>query len=438
MQETNVHHHALKKTIGIWTATAIAIGITIGSGIFVKPALVLSQTGSSTLALLAWLMGGLMAICGGLTVAEVAARIPKTGGIYTYIEELFGKKLGFLSGWVQTVIYGPGLMGALGLYFATLLSPFLGYDSKYIKAVAVGAVIFLAIMNILATKLGGVIQNITTVGKLIPIYVIAAVGLFMGHEGIAQTVTVDTAKVSFGAAVLSTLWAYDGWILVGNVGGEMENANRNLPRAILYGLGIIIVGYLGMNIAVFHTLPSSEVLSLGVQAPGRAAEVLLGTWGGKLITIGILVSIFGCLNGTILSSPRIPYAMASRGDLKNYDYVTWVHPRFNTPYVAIVMQALIGILMILLASPDQITDFAIFSVYIFYTLAFVGVFILRKRDPSFSGYKTPLFPWTPILAILSSFYILGNTVLDNPKLVAISLITTLIGLPVYFLIRKKT
>jgi APA family basic amino acid/polyamine antiporter len=302
--------------------------------------------------------------------------------------------------------------------------------------VAVGTVVFLTVMNILATKLGGAIQNITTVGKLIPIFVIAIFGIFFGHENIFQTISVDAAHVSFGAAVLSTLWAYDGWILVGNVAGEMEDSKKNLPRAILTGLTIVIIGYLGVNLAIFHTMNVSEILALKEQTPVKVAEYLLGGWSGKLVSIGILVSIFGCLNGTILSSPRIPYAMASRGDIRNCDWLTWVHPKFNTPYIAIIMQALVGIAMILLASPDQITDFAIFSVYIFYTMAFIGLFLLRKKTPVFDGYKTPFFPFIPAIAIVSSIYILGSTVLHQPKLALISVVITGVGLPIYLLVRK--
>jgi APA family basic amino acid/polyamine antiporter len=437
MENSDATQGILKKTIGFWTATAIAIGVTVGSGVFVKPAKVLAQTGSSGLSLLAWAMGGLMAICGGLTVAEVAARIPKTGGIFIYIEELYGEKLGFLSGWVQTFIYGPGLIGALGLYFATLLCPALGLDKGLITPIAVATVLFLMIMNLLATKLGGFIQNITTVGKLLPIFAIFIFGMMSGHQNIFQTISINPAETSFASAVLSTLWAYDGWILVGNVAGEMENSRQNLPRAIVTGLVIVIIGYLGLNFALFHVLPAESIHSFAAEAPGKAAIEIFGDWGGKFVSLGILISIFGCLNGTILSSPRIPYAMAARGDIKNVTWLTKVHKKFNTPINAIIMQAVVGIIMIVLANPDQITDFAIFSVYIFYTMAFVGLFLLRKRNPNFDGYHCPLFPMIPVIAIVSSIYILISTVFNQPKIAIISLIITGVGYPVYMFIRNK-
>lgn len=427
----------LKKSIGFWTAISIVVGIVIGSGVFVKPGLVLKQAGSPTHALLAWLLGGVMTIAAGLTIAEVASRIPKTGGIFSYIEEVYGERLGFLCGWVLTFLYGPGLMGALGLYFATLLQPFMGYESTIVPTVAICTVSFLALMNILGTSYGGFIQTAAAFIKLIPIFAILVFGLASGDQDIFAGINVDPVAVSFGSAVLSTLWAYDGWILVGNVAGEMKDARKILPKAIIIGLSVVIVAYLGVNTALLKVLSAERIAELNTSSAGVAAELLFGASGGKLLSIGILISIFGCLNGSILSSPRVPFAMASRGILKKCNWLAQVHPAFKTPINAILLQVVVAITMILLASPDQITDFAIFSVYIFYTLAFFAIFPLRKKNPNYDGYKTPLYPIIPLVAVLSAVYILGNTILMQTKIAVISIGITLLGLPIYILLRKK-
>jgi len=427
----------LKKSIGFWTATSIVVGIVIGSGVFVKPGLVLKQAGSSTAALLAWALGGVMTIAAGLTIAEVASRIPKTGGIYSYIEEVYGERFGFLSGWVLTFLYGPGLMGALSLYFAFLLQPFFGYESDLIKTVALSTLGFLAMMNVLGVKYGGYIQTATAGIKLIPIFLILVVGLMSGENDIFSALNVDPVTVSFGSAVLSTLWAYDGWILVGNVAGEIKDAKRILPKAIIIGLSVVLVAYLGVNTAMLKVLSAEKIVELNTGAAGVAAEILFGSWGGKLLSIGILVSIFGCLNGAVLSSPRVPYAVSNKGDLKGCSWLGKVHPSFQTPMNAILLQVFVAIGMIMLASPDQITDFAIFSVYIFYTLAFFSIFILRKKQPVHDGYRTPLYPIIPLIAVVSALYILGNTVIMQTKIALISIAITALGLPIYILLKKK-
>ncbi len=427
----------LKKDIGFVTAAAIVVGIVIGSGVFVKPGVVLMQTGSSTKALLAWLVGGLMTIAAGLTISEVAARIPKTGGIYTYIEELYGKKIGFLCGWVLTFIYSPGLKGALSLYFSTLAQPILGFSQNLIPVFAIATLLFLATMNALSTKASGYLTTATTFIKLIPIFMIATLGIFSGDQSIVGSIDVPLESLSFGAAVLSTLWAYDGWMLVGHMAGEMKNPARHLPMAIIGGLSLVIVAYLGVNFALFKVLPIDQIAALGPKAANAASEVLFGEWGGRLISIGILVSIFGCLNSDILSGPRVPYAMASDGKVRRGAFIANVHPRFGTPMNAIIMQVAVAIAMILLANVNQITDFAIFSVYVFYVLAFAGVFLLRRKEGVNSKlYQTPLYPVVPIIAILSALYIIGSTVVEQPILALTSVVITLSGFLVYLIVRK--
>jgi basic amino acid/polyamine antiporter, APA family len=428
----------LKKNIGFFVASSIVIGTVIGSGIFMKPGIVLSLSGNSTMALLAWLIGGIITLASGLTIAEVSVRIPKTGGLYAYLEEVYGRLWGFLCGWVQTLIYGPAVMGALGLYFGTLLSGFFHFSNDSIKIIGILVVIFLGAMNILGTRYGGIIQNISTIGKLIPIIAIAFFGMLKGDMPVLNMDSGSGQALSMGGAILATLWAYDGWMNVGFMAGEMKNPTKTLPRAIITGILVVIVAYLAVNIAMLHVLPADKIVELGPNAANVAATTLFGGFGGKLITIGILISIFGCLNGKILTFPRIPFAMAESKLLPAAKTLSSVHPVFKTPLNATVFQLLIAIIMMLIANPDRLSNIAIFTVFTFYGLAFYAVFILRKQKQETETYQVPLYPLTPIVAILGAIYIVGSTLIETPVDALFSIAIIIVGLPVYWLLTKKT
>ncbi|MGJ7921611.1 APC family permease [Neobacillus sp. LXY-4] len=428
----------LKKNVGFAVATSLVVGTVIGSGIFMKPGIVISATGNSTLALWAWVIGGIITLASGLTIAEVSVKIPKTGGLYAYIEEVYGKMWGFLCGWVQTLIYGPAIMGALGLYFGSLVAALFGFSESSYIYIGIITVLFLGFMNILGTQYGGFIQTVSTIGKLIPIALIASFGIFQGDVQILNMDSGDARSFSMGAAVLATLWAYDGWMNVGYMAGEMKNPSKTLPRAIITGITIVIVSYLTVNIAMLHVLPASKIVELGPNAASTAATILFGKMGGNLLTIGILISIFGCLNGKVLTFPRITFAMAENGLLPASKIFAKIHPKYQTPMMATLLQLGIAILMMLLGSADRLSDIAIFAVFSFYGLAFIAVFILRKRNTEKTSlYQVPFFPITPIVAILGAIYILGSTLMNTPKDAILSIIIALIGLPVYTILNSK-
>ncbi|MGG1677082.1 APC family permease [Neobacillus sp. NRS-1170] len=429
----------LKKNIGFAVATSLVVGTVIGSGIFMKPGIVISSTGNSTLALLAWIIGGIITLASGLTIAEVSVKIPKTGGLYAYIEEVYGKFWGFLCGWVQTLIYGPAIMGALGLYFGTLVANLFGFSAESNTIIGMVTILFLGFMNLLGTQYGGFIQNISTIGKLIPIILIAVFGLFQGDVQILNMDSGVTQSLSMGAAVLATLWAYDGFMNVGYMAGEMKNPSKTLPQAIITGILIVIAAYLTVNLAMLHVLPASKIVELGPNAASSAAAILFGKMGGNLLSIGILVSIFGCLNGKILTFPRIPFAMAKDGFLPAAKAISSIHPKYKTPVGATLLQMAISIIMMLAADPDRLSDIAIFTVFTFYSLSFVAVFLLRKKGKSNNQnlYKVPLYPITPIVAIIGALYIIGSTVINKPMDAFLSILVTIIGIPVYSILKSK-
>ncbi len=431
---------ALSKEVGLITAASIVTGCVIGSGVFVKPGRVLAATGSSSLALWAWVIGAIITIAGGLTIAEISTRIPKTGGIYIYIEEIYGKTMGFLCGWVLTLVYGPAVMSALALYFGSLLVSFLHLTAPRAQiTIAVVTTLLLSSLSIFGTRYAGLLQTLSTVAKLIPIFVIAIAGIFMGSEPVLGVSSGLPVAAGMGAAILATLWAYDGWIQVGTMAGEMKNPSRDLPAAIILGLSVVAIAYLMVNVAIFHVLPAAQVASLNDRAAVAVAEKLFGNFGATLIHVGILISIFGCLNGNILATTRVPYAMGVRGDLPFSSWIGKTQPKFGTPQNAILLQTFVAILMIFSGNPDLITDIGISAVYVFYVLAFAGIVKLRKQKigEDLARYRIPLYPVVPLVAVSGGVYIIGSTVLNHPRHVVYALLLTLAGLPVYYAVQRS-
>ena len=426
----------------IWTATSVVIGCVIGSGVFVKPGRVLMAAGDSNSALLAWILGGLISLAGGLTLAEIGARIPKTGGIYVYMEELFGKTWGFVSGWVQALIYGPALISALSLYFASLLTQFFDIeDPSLTKPVALITLYALSGVTAYSTSGGALLQDVTTFVKLIPILVLGIAGIFMGSSPIFNVTlpTSGTPVAGMGVAILATLWAYDGWAQVSNMAEEIENPSKNLPRSLIIGLLVIMFSYILVNVALFHVVPVEQITVLNERTAAVASETLFGSWGGKALAFGVLISIFGCLNGTILTMTRVPYAMALRGSFPKARVFALLHPRFKTPLNSIILKAVIASIMILLLDPDRITDIAMFIMYLFYAAIFAGIILVRKKYgvPAKGDYKIPLYPLMPIVATVGSLYICYSMLVQAPVDAIVSVAIALAGIPVFYLIKKN-
>ncbi|MBL7665094.1 MAG: amino acid permease [Bacteriovoracaceae bacterium] len=428
------------------TAISVVIGCVIGSGVFVKPGRVLVATGSSNLAILAWILGGIISLAGGLTIAEIAFRIPKTGGVYTYMEELYGKTMGFVCGWVQTVIYGPALFAALAMFFASLLIPFLGLSEGTLKPISLIAVYLLAAICAISTKTSALIQNATTLIKLLPILAIGILGLFMGEQTIFGVALPEvTERAGLSAAVLATLWAYDGWMQVANIAGELENPAKNLPRAIVIGILTVMSAYLLVNISLFHVLDHAQIAELGERAASQAAVVIFGSIGGTLISLGILVSIFGALNGNILTMVRVPFAIANRSLFPCREKFATLHPKFQTPTYSIILQSVVATIMILLLDPNRITDIGIFSMYLFYGVVFIGIFKVRKQygAPKAGEYKVPLYPFIPLIAIAGCLFITYGMIQQSAVSEAtkfdplISILIAAAGYPIYKFLEYK-
>jgi APA family basic amino acid/polyamine antiporter len=428
----------LKKEIGLSEAITVVIGVVIGSGIFFKASSVFKNAGTPMLGILAWVIGGVITMASALTVAEIAAAIPKTGGVFAYLKELYSERWAFLFGWVQALVYVPGVAAALSIVFVTQATYFIPMTEVQQKILAIFMLFFITGVNIISTKLGSKVQLFATIGKLIPIFVIIVFGLIKGQVNsfsAAQPV-VSTGVAGFGAAILGTLWAYDGWVGVGNMAGELKNPKKDLPRSIIVGLAVTIGVYILINIAIVKIMPVSEVINSSKPA-SDAAVILFGKAGAGLVAAGIMISIFGALNGYLMTGVRVPFAMASDNLFPFAKFFGKVNEKFGTPINVFVFEVVLAALYVLSGSFDTLTNLAVFVMWIFFVMTVAGIFILRSKHKHLERpYKVPLYPIVPIIGIVGGIYILISTLITDTTYAIYGLAVTLIGLPVYMLIRK--
>ena len=427
----------LKREINLFGALATVMGTVIGAGVFFKTAAVTASTQSTSLTLLVWLLGGFLTICAGLTVAELATAIPETGGAVKYIEASYGKLPSFLLGWSQSLIYFPANIAALSIIFATQLINLLQLSTNYLLVIAIITAISITGLNLLGTKAGTTVQSATLVIKLIPLAVIVIWGLLTPGNGTVQLLPIEAGKdVSFAqglsSALLATLFAYDGWLGVGAMAGEMKHPEKDLPKAIILGLSFVTVVYLLINYVFLKTLPIDQIAG-NLNAASDASGVIFGQIGGKIVTIGILISVYGALNGYTLTGIRVPYAMALENELPFSNQLTKLSKKFTVPYTSAIFQLVIACIMMTVGSFDLLTDMLIFVMWLFSLLIFVGVFVLRKKQPDLPRpYKVPLYPVVPLIAIVGAVFILSMTLFTQTGLAMIGIVVTLLGIPVYF------
>lgn len=432
----------LQKNLGFSAAISTVVGLVIGSGVFFKPQAIYTATnGAPGLGIIAWILGGLITIAGGLTATEVSAAIPKTGGMMIYIEEIYGDRLGFLTGWMQTVLFFPGTIAATAVIFAQQAAELLGYASNNMSIVlpiALGIIILLALLNTVGSSFGGGIQTVATICKLIPLVLIIIFGFIKGNSTPLFTPLTGPNVTPFsvlGQVLIATLFAYDGWINVGALAGEMRNPSKDLPKAIVGGLSLVMAVYLAINIAYLWVVPASEMAK--VTSPATlVATKLFGSIGGNVITVGILISVFGTLNGYILTGPRIPFALATSGMIPYSKALSKVN-KGGSPVTSIWLVCILSCVYALSGQFNLLSDLTIFAVWIFYVLTFIGVIRLRKTKPDLKRpYKVPLYPFIPILAILGGLFVVINQFFTSPIISSGGIIITLIGLPIYSYCKK--
>lgn len=434
----------LKKNLGVLSATAIVVGSVIGAGVFFKPYAIYQATGGAPgMGMLAWIIGGLASLFGALTFAEIAVLKPNTGGMVTYLSDVYGKKLGFLAGWMQTIIFYPAFLAGYGVRVGQELAPLLG-GKQYELPIAMGIIIIIVAFNVLGSKTASRFQIVFTICKLIPLFILMIFGFVLG-EGSNPVFTpivnnqTTTVGAALGSTLLAVLFAFEGWTNVGAVAGEMKNPGKDLPRAIVGGVSIIMFVYFIINIAYLWVLPADELMNL--ESPASAvATAIFGNVGGKLITAGIIISVIGAANGFLLSGSRVAYELAEEKALPFSNTLAKINSN-HVPANSIILIGFLACIFSITNQFDMLTNLAVFSSWIFYTMTFAAVMTYRRQAPDIKRtYKVPLYPVVPILAILSGVYVIFSQLFTSGRDATIlsffSIGVTLLGIPVYLLAQK--
>ena len=434
----------MKKNMGVLSATSIVVGCVIGAGVFFKPYAIYQATGGAPgLGLLSWILGGVISILGALTFAEIAVMIPRTGGMVTYLGEVYDKRVGFLAGWMQVVIFYPAYIAGYGVKVGRELTAMFGVNI----ALPVGILVIagIVILNSIGSGSAGVFQIVSTICKLIPLILITVVGFIIGGSQAPLVTPVIGEGVSapsaLGTTLLAVLFAFEGWTNVGTIAGEMKRPAKDLPKAIVGGVSIIMAVYLLINLAYLKVIPASELMHL--ESPAAAvATKLFGNAGGTIIAIGIIVSVIGAGNGFLLSGSRVAYYMAQENMLPFSNRLAKLNNNL-VPANSIILMGTLAALYSLIGQFDLLTDMGTFSCWIFYTLTFMCVIRMRRKHPEIERkYKVPGYPVIPILAIASGAYVVFSQLFlsgSRGRLMSLASVgITLIGLPVYLLVQKKS
>lgn len=413
----------LPRSLGLLSAIAVVIGSTIGSGIFRTPAGIATKVPDPVLMLSVWVLGGLLALAGALTYAEMAGMYPRSGGVFVYLKESFGRLPAFLFGWTELVVIRASALGAISTVFAEYLLRSLGYDpaaapyDAWVHYVAAIAIVVTAVINYTGVRWTSILLNLTTAAKYGALVILVLLAFVVGDGAAANFTATDgtVEKGLFGLALVSVLWAYDGWADVSFVGGEVKDPERNLPRALVFGtLGIIAI-YLLANLAYLYLMPIAEIRGSRLVA-ADAAQLIFGRVGVGLVAVVVMISTFGTLMGSMMTGPRIIYAMADSGLF--FKGIAQVHPRYKTPARSIALIAVLSAIFVMIRGFEDLADTFVLAIWPFYAAAAVGVIVLRRRLPDAPRpVRVLLYPLPPLLFVVAAAMILGNSLMpaaDNP------------------------
>ncbi|HLR20753.1 MAG TPA: amino acid permease [Tissierellaceae bacterium] len=439
MQKQNTGSEGeLRRNLTLLEGTAYGVSFLVGTGIFLKPSSVLASTNSTGMSLVFWALGGLISLFSALTIAEIASYIPKLGGLYTYITEIYGDLAGFVYGWVEVLVSGPGGAAASAIAFATFASRFISLGNNGVKVLALAVIWFMAATQMLSTKGTMRLQTVGTFAKLIPIALIIALGLAKGGtEPVNFSAIGGNQSVGYGVALLGVLWSYDGWIATCNLGSEMIEPEKNLPKSIIMAILFVMGVYITFNYVVFRMLPVDQIIaseSIGIDA----SQKLFGEGGTTFIIIGMLISSIITLNAQIINGARTYLAMGERKRIIFADFIGHVNPKYDTPVNALIAMTVVASVYIVTGTFESVTNLVVFVVWIFFVMATVGIFKLRKMMPRNDNlYHVPLYPIVPILGVLGGGYLLFSTITSSLTTTMLGACIALIGIPMYYYTKNK-
>ena len=459
------NHHSIERAdlvrgIGLWSATAIVIGDTIGTGVFLVTSDMARAVGSATLVFVAWIAGGLIVLCGAFCYAELGAAFPKAGGPYVYLSRGLGPLWGFLFGWMSSFLERPVAMATLAaglLRFAGFLFPIVAtplfrghlgsYDFTFTAAQPLAALVVLAVtaINYLSVEMGGAIQLFLTCLKMGTILVIVIAGVLFGGRHVIEATPTGTpfGWGTFGwgtigavlTALVPAMWAYNGFNDLGDLGEEIVHPQKNIPVAIILGLLTVGTLYLLANVVYFHTLSFAQIAA----SPHIASDVVrsfAGSRGAAWLTVAMAVSALGALHVVVLTGARIPYAMARDGVF--FQFARRIQPTFHTPSGALVFLGVIAALLALTGTFEELYSLFVFAVWIFFALTAIAVLRLRRTEPDLlRPYRAWGYPWTPLIFLLAAIALTVNLWMVRPVRSSLGLAVIAAGIPFFYRWRKS-
>ncbi len=437
----------LPRTLGLFNAVTILIGVTIGSGIFRVPATVADKLHDPRLIILCWLLGGVIVLCGALTLGELAAALPRSGGIFAYLLESFGPLPAFVFGWTELVVIRASALGATATIFAEYLGYFVPLSAPEIRYVAAAAIVVIGAINYLGAQRAAAVMSVATSAKYVAVLVLgllaytAASGSFAHFHPTGPTggglIGIGSGGLALlAAALVPVMWTYDGWADLSFMGGEVRNPQRTLPLALALGTACVVAVYLIANLGFLYLFAADRMGGMKLIAAEAAQNIpLLAGFGAQVVAGIVVVSAFSGLNGSMMTGPRIFFAMADQGLF--FRAVARVSPRFHSPSVAIWLATVLGVAYVLENDFAELADRFILGIWPFYALAVAGVFVLRRTRPELPRpYRVPGFPWVPGLFLLASVGLIGGSVWSDPKNTGVTFAVIAAGVPVYYLWKR--
>ncbi len=433
----------LPRVLGLASIMGIVIGTMIGSGIFINPAKVAKDVGTPGLMLAVWILGGILSFFGALAVAELGAMFTRAGGIYVYLREAYGPLVAFLFGWALLLVIESGTIATLAVGFSSKYLPyFLDLSPLQTRVVAVSLIAILALVNILGVRKSAFLMNFLTAIKFIALIAVCTLIFIFAKGSTGNFLAAGPTPAAaggllgrFGLALVAVLWAYKGWETGTYSAGEIRDPQKKLPLGLFIGTLTVLGLYVMANLAYLYVFPASRMAASGRIAADVMA-VVFGPAGAAAITLIILLSMTGTANGHIMTSSRVFYAMARDGLF--FRSIARVHPRYLTPHRSIIMLSSWAAALSLSGTFEQLFSYVIFGFWIFMGLTVAGVMILRRKRPDLPRpYRTWGYPLTPLLFILSSVFLTGNSLVQDFRNSAIGLVLIALGIPVFFLWRGR-
>jgi basic amino acid/polyamine antiporter, APA family len=429
----------LPRQVGFLNAVAVLVDITIGSGIFRVPATIAGQLQDPGPVILCWILGGVVALCGALTIAELAGALPRSGGIFTYLLESFGPVPAFLFGWSELVILRASALGAISTIFAEYLGYFVHMTPVQVRYVAAGAILIIGLVNYIGVQRAAAVMTFATAAKYVAVMALGALALTAGsgspsHFSPAWGSGLHLSLLA--TALISVMWTYDGWADLAFMGGEVKDPQRTLPLALISGTLCVMLVYLVVNLGFMYLLPLPQMAQSKLVAATAAEHIpLFGGFGAAIIAGLVMVSTFSGLNGSMMTGPRIFFAMADRGLF--FRGVARVSPRFKSPSVAIWLATALGVIYVLQNDFAQLADKFILGIWPFYALAVAGVYVLRRKRPDLERpYRAVGYPVVPALFLLASVGMVVNALITDPVNTGVTFGIIIAGVPVYYVWRR--